>query len=319
MSMLNVWRIPLLFFVSGMGVYFAIQKRNWKQLIGERSKRILLPLIFGMFTFVPLFIAIFLRYYEVPMSYEIDPGHLWFLGNIFCYVLILSPLFFYLKKNQGGIFQQWFNWVFSNPLTLLIILLPFIAEAYMVNPGFFEMYFMNWHGFFLGLLGFFFGFLFNYSGESFWKTVLKWKWMYLGLAVGLYASRILVFNMKSPNMMMSVESNLWILAVFGFGYQYLNRPSKVLTYLSQAAYPVYIMHMAVLYLASFWVFPMDIPVILKFIVVVVLTFVGCFGLYEMIRRINWLRPLFGLKFKAHKKTEPIKDNLGYETVPSSKR
>ncbi|MEP4596601.1 MAG: acyltransferase, partial [Cyclobacteriaceae bacterium] len=24
MSMLNVWRIPLLFFVSGMGVYFAI-------------------------------------------------------------------------------------------------------------------------------------------------------------------------------------------------------------------------------------------------------------------------------------------------------
>ena len=29
MSMLNVWRIPLLFFVSGMGVYFAIQKRDW--------------------------------------------------------------------------------------------------------------------------------------------------------------------------------------------------------------------------------------------------------------------------------------------------
>ena len=28
MAMLNVWRIPLLFFVSGMGVCFAIKKRT---------------------------------------------------------------------------------------------------------------------------------------------------------------------------------------------------------------------------------------------------------------------------------------------------
>ena len=41
MSMLNIWRIPLLFFVSGMGVFFALQKRDWKQLIQERAKRIL--------------------------------------------------------------------------------------------------------------------------------------------------------------------------------------------------------------------------------------------------------------------------------------
>ena len=40
MTMLNVWRIPLLFFVSGMGLYFAMKKRNWKQLFIERSKRI---------------------------------------------------------------------------------------------------------------------------------------------------------------------------------------------------------------------------------------------------------------------------------------
>ena len=317
MSMLNVWRIPLLFFVSGMGVYFAIQKRNWKQLIGERSKRILLPLIFGMLTFVPLFIVVFQSYYEVDLTYEVDPGHLWFLGNIFCYVLILAPIFFYLKRNEGGMVQQWLCWVFSNPLTLLIVLLPFAAEAYIVNPGAFEMYFMNWHGFYLGLLAFFFGFLFNYSGENFWKTILKWRWMYLGLAVALYSVRFFMFNMKTPNMVMSVESNMWILAVFGFGYKYLNHPSKALTYLSQAAYPVYIVHMAVLYLASYWIFPMHLPVTIKFVSVVVLTFVGCFGLYEIIRRINWLRPLFGLNLSSKKKGAISKDNLAYETVPSS--
>jgi glucan biosynthesis protein C len=53
MAMLNLWRIPLLFFVSGMGVYFAMQMRNWKQLITERTLRILLPFVFGMFAIVP--------------------------------------------------------------------------------------------------------------------------------------------------------------------------------------------------------------------------------------------------------------------------
>jgi glucan biosynthesis protein C len=38
MTMLNVWRIPLLFYVSGMGLYFAMRKRNWKQLFLERTK-----------------------------------------------------------------------------------------------------------------------------------------------------------------------------------------------------------------------------------------------------------------------------------------
>src|SRR5450432_3316502 len=49
MAMLNVWRIPLLFYVSGMGVYFAIQNRNWRQLLLERTSRIFVPFVFGIF------------------------------------------------------------------------------------------------------------------------------------------------------------------------------------------------------------------------------------------------------------------------------
>ena len=66
MSMLNVWRIPLLFFVSGMGVYFAMRKRNWKELVVERSRRILIPFLFGMVAIVPLHFLIFQSYYHLP-------------------------------------------------------------------------------------------------------------------------------------------------------------------------------------------------------------------------------------------------------------
>ena len=59
MTMLNVWRIPLLFFVSGMGLYFAMKKRNWKQLLIERTKRILLPFVFGILAITPLHFLFF--------------------------------------------------------------------------------------------------------------------------------------------------------------------------------------------------------------------------------------------------------------------
>ncbi|HIB72854.1 MAG TPA: acyltransferase, partial [Candidatus Marinimicrobia bacterium] len=54
MGLINIWRIPLLFIISGMGVWFAMRRRNWKELLKDRAKRILLPLIFGSFFIVPI-------------------------------------------------------------------------------------------------------------------------------------------------------------------------------------------------------------------------------------------------------------------------
>jgi hypothetical protein len=305
MSMLNVWRIPLLFFVSGMGVCFAIRRRSFKQLLLERSKRILLPFVFGMAAIVPLHVFLWQDYYQQDITYVFNPWHLWFLGNIFIYVLVLSPLFFYLKKKQGGRFNTWLNRVFSNPLGLVVIVIPFIVEALIIRPESFEMYAMTLHGFVLGLIAFLVGFCCVCSGQAFWQTVKKWKWVYLALALTLYIIRLVQFDLVAPDYLLSIESNLWVFSVFGLGYSYLNRPGKKLTYLSQAAYPIYIIHMFFLYLGSYLFFPMDMPVVLKLILVITVTFLGCFVMYEfVIRRVRFLRPLFGLKVeKRGKKAE----------------
>ncbi len=224
MTMLNVWRIPLLFFVSGMGVCFAIRKRNWKQLLTERTIRILVPYIFGIFTVVPLQIFLLQKFYHFELSYNANPAHLWFLGNIFAYLVILLPVFFHLKANED-------------------------------------------------------------------KRVVVWVKKALIL---LYAYRL--YEIRVPNFQLAIESNLWIFSVFGFGYRYLNHPSRILNYLSQAAYPIYIVHMVFLFMASFAIFPLPIPVQLKFLIVLLFTFIGSFTFYEFfIRRIPFIRPLFGLK------------------------
>ena len=296
MSMLNVWRIPLLFFVSGMGVYFAMRKRNWKQLVIERGRRILIPFLFGMLAIVPLHVFIWQAFYHQELHYVTNMGHLWFLGNIFAYVLVLLPLFYYLKKKGKGRFFLFLQKVWRHPLGLLTITVFFVIEAVVVQPDLYTLYAYTGHGFFMGFLAFLAGFLSMYCGEAFRQNVVKWRWAYLVSGVILFGIRWMFFELKTPDYLMAVESNIWTFAVFGFGFRWLNKPGKVLGYLSQSAYPVYIVHMACLYAGGYLILPMDISLWVKFILVVLFTFAGSMMVYELlIRRLGILRVLFGLK------------------------
>jgi len=296
MTLLNVWRIPLLFFVSGMGVYFALRRRSWAQLVRERAQRILLPFVFGMVAIVPIHVYLWQRYYAFEVGYVPGPGHLWFLGNLFCYVVILLPIFYCLKRREGQRRPKWITSGCRTPLILLPIYALFVAEVLIVRPVPFELYAMTWHGFAIGLLAFCCGFLFVWCGAPFWQMLLRWRGLFVVVAAGLFMLRLIFFQSMAPTYVVAIESISWMLTIFAFGYRYLNRPSRALSYLSQAAYPVYIVHMMCLFLASMIVFPLPLAVPLQFILVLLLTAAGCFAMYELlIKRIGILRVLFGLR------------------------
>lgn len=286
MTMLNIWRIPLLFFVSGMGMFFAMGRRTWAQLLPERAKRILLPFLFGMVAIVPIHVYLWQLHYAFETGYQPGPGHLWFLGNLFIYVLILLPAFYYLKRYKDATTSRVAK-LMRTPLGLLPVFAVFVLEVLILNPVPFELYAMTWHGFFLGLLAFFFGYFFVWCGPVFWNMLLHWRWTFLLFAAGLFALRITWFQNGSPNYLISIESNCWIFAVFAFGHNYLNRPSPALRYLSKAAYPVYIIHMMFLYLGSLIIFPLELPVQGQFTLLLLFTVTGCLIFYELvIRRIK---------------------------------
>ncbi len=306
MTMLNVWRIPILFYVSGMGVYFALRKRNNIELLKERARRILLPFLFGFVAITPLHMFVFQEYYNIGLSYYPHMGHLWFLGNIFIYVLIGLPIFYGIKKGAFSKLTSFLTRLFNNPLGLLSVNVFFVAEVLLFQPKPFAMYAETWHGFVIGLLAFFFGFLFMTTGKVFWNSVKQWKWLFLGLAAILYTLRYVIFTSEgplneAPLYLISIESNSWIFSIFGFCYQYLNKPCKILSYLSKAAYPVYIIHMIILYLAAKLILPLHLPALMAFALITLITFIGCYLLYEfLIRRIPILRPLFGLNLNLNR-------------------
>ncbi|KAA3617698.1 MAG: acyltransferase [Calditrichaeota bacterium] len=295
MALINVWRIPLLFFVSGMGMCFALRRRDWKQLLLERSRRILLPLVFGSLLIVPIHDMLFQKFYAKEISYIPNIGHLWFLLNILIYVLQMIGLAF-LDKNYDYWFFKALRKLLKRPYFLYLFMIPFILEAELINPKYFSSYVGNSHGFLIGMLAFASGYIFIATGDAFWNAVTRIKTVSLIIAFALYLVRLFYFDLNGPNYLNSIESMNWIFAIFGFGYKYLNKQSAVLSYLSQAVYPVYILHMAFLFGAAYFILPLNLSLELNLALITLITFIGSFASYELIiKRISFLRPLFGLK------------------------
>ena len=112
----------------------------------------------------------------------------------------------------------------------------------------------------------------------------------------LYLVRLFIFSLEGPNVLTAIESISWVLAIFGCASLYLNKPSRKLAYFSKAVYPVYIVYMPLQYFFSYYIIPLSLPAAIKLVLLLVLTFGGSLALYEFaLKRIKWVRPLFGLK------------------------
>ena len=96
---LNIWRIPILFFIAGMAINFSSQRRSVAELLKERSIRILVPLFFCSIFITPTYFYIHANYYNYDYSYWPAPAYLWFLSAIFYYSLLTLPIISMKKTN----------------------------------------------------------------------------------------------------------------------------------------------------------------------------------------------------------------------------
>jgi surface polysaccharide O-acyltransferase-like enzyme len=106
MAFLSQWRLPLLFLISGMVIFYSIGKRSAKEVIKERNRRLMIPLLVGIFIIVPPQIyferisdgLVFANYFEFwktvfefipfPEGGSLSWHHLWYVLYIFVYTLI---------------------------------------------------------------------------------------------------------------------------------------------------------------------------------------------------------------------------------------
>ncbi len=278
---LHTWRLPLLFFVSGMGVFFAFRKRTGKQLFRDRAERILIPLVFGSFCIVPIQMLFTQHIEHRAYSYLPAPSHLWFLLVIMIYVVLLLPVFSFLKKRPDLKWMIWFqNTLSKSTLTIYLLAIPHIALGLLNGVlGFADTLVIYFVDFFLG----FFILLF---GEKIWHAFDRLKMVNVVVAV--------VFQFMG-DYVQEAGAIFIIFSIFGFGYRYFNRPIPLFLYANKAVLPIYMIHWVVLYAIGIVVLPLAMPAWIKFIVVIVLTIGLCFAIYEwVIKRTKWLHRWFGM-------------------------
>lgn len=239
-------------------------------------------------------------------------GHLWFIPPLILFALITLPLFRYLETPQGTrligrIASQSAGWrmlvLFGVPLALGQLLL----QSRLSNLLFLDFQVSaNWVLLFVYLVFYVFGFV-AYSDGRFLEAI-RHDWraaLVFGTAAWLIFELLLLMgwtptadNLPVYTLIVFLRayiSWLWVVALVGFAMHYLNFGNSLLTYLKDAAYPVYVLHMPVLTIVGFYVVQWDMPVLVKFLIIVGVTVPVTLLLYELVvRRTRVTRFLFGL-------------------------
>ena len=86
-----------------------------------------------------------------------------------------------------------------------------------------------------------------------------------------------------------------IAAILGHARAWNPQDSPLLRYLTAAVFPLYILHQSVIVVLAHNLKPLRIAPALEGPLLIVATFALCLLGYDIIRRIGWLRPLFGLR------------------------
>jgi glucans biosynthesis protein C len=321
MMFVNQWRLPMLFVISGIGTWFALGYRNLPGFVGERTRRLLLPLVFGILVIIPpqiYFERVAYGQWEGSyISFLLGPAfqgtypegnfswhHLWFLVYLLVFSYILAPLFVYLRRRPDNRLLRLTRKLVSHPAGVLLPILPLtLAEAWL-RPLFPVTHALYNDWFTLSRYGLLFlvGFLLGGAAASFRSMVVTYRRGFLvsGMSLSLLYLACIGFSCAMPGIFWPVlraaGSWIMIMAISGYAATYLNRDSKVLRYCNQAVYPFYTLHQTITVAIAFFIMDKDWTFFPKAVILTAGTFGISWLLYEFfIRRVKLVGQLFGIK------------------------
>jgi peptidoglycan/LPS O-acetylase OafA/YrhL len=326
LRILDVWQMPLFFLVAGSAAWFSLGRRSSWQFTRERISRVLVPLIFGILVIVPPqvyleriydgdFTGSFFAWYphtfqghystENAASGNLSFHHLWFLAYLFVFSLLLLPLFRYLRREDKKPVISGIAGFLSKSGTIYLPAVPLIVYNVFLMPiygmGNQNLY-NDWRNFLFYITVFFLGFLM--VSDSRITQVIR-RNLYVSLTVAVLVL-IVIYLMEvevlatTQSLILSlyaIDCWLFLLAFLAIGMKLLNFTNGLLRYANDAVLPVYILHHMLIIVIGFYVIQWDIPVVAKYFFVVVAVFLSSLAIYEVVRRINVTRFLFGIKVR----------------------
>jgi len=323
---LHQWRLPLLFFISGVGIHFSLRRRSVLAFVGERFVRLFIPLLFAMFFTIPLQVYFerlqrgqikgpywdfypsvwtFVPYPEGTLTWS----HMWFVAYLFVFCLLLIPVFGLFKISALAAIKEKLTSTFSNPSMLLVPVFPLIYYYFTLFLKYPEQLSLSddWFVFLFCMTLLFYGYLLG-GNRKFWDACERYRFVFLGTALVCIGALLYGYwwDLKLPKVqdrtlhiygvLNSVHVWTLILAVLGFAKRHLNFTNSFLKYANRAVYPYYILHQTLIVAVGYYVVQWPLPIIIKLCILVVLCFLVLTTVYQFIIEPYALtRVLFGLK------------------------
>ena len=331
MRLSSPWRMSVLFLVSGAATAFMLNKQGASRaLLRQRAVRLLVPLLFGILVIVPPqsyfevvqrlhfrgdyfdFMALYLRGYGgfcgANKHCLILPtwNHLWFLPYLFSYTALLWLM---IRVHQTT-FGRASDYLAGSLRGAGLLLLPIgylactrlaLQSRFPITNALFGDWFAHSQYLALFLLG-----VVLARTPRLWPRFEQLRW--LAIALALLAWTYLVG--RSGNVTQSGNITPWdsalraiiysiqqwcaIVAALGYAHRHLNRDSAARVYLTQAVFPIYILHQTVIILLAISLAPLALTPAIEAPLLIGATLVIALLGFELIRRSTWLRPLFGL-------------------------
>ena len=325
MRLTSPWRMDLLFLVSGAATSFMLLRGGTAgAMLRARARRLLLPLLTGVLVIVPPqswvevvhklgyagsypeFMGLYLSAYDGfcfrPRQCLILPtwNHLWFLPYLFSYTLVLCAVLRWrpaLLEQLAARLPAWLaGWrLVLLPVIFLLLTRLLLRERFASTHALIDDWFAHSQHLPMFLLGAVLA-----RAPTVWLQMARTRWTALLPALAAWALLVtdLLASVSAPalrTLLISVQQWCAILAVLGFARLHLNRGSPALHYLSDAVFPVYILHQTIIVLLAHGVAPWQWSPAQEGGLLVLASFVGGLAAFAGIRRVAWLRPWFGVR------------------------
>lgn len=308
--LIDVFIMPIMFFIAGYFCYYSLKKYGAKLFINKKSKRILVPFGLGIVFLSPImnyfyaleYISPNLSYLEYWRGFYFNnfiqaehAGHYWFLSSLFVFYLAFVLIYRLNKDKIDSIYEKQKESISQHELSKFL----FIFFA-------------------LGILSFFI--VSQFSADDSWVSILNilvfqpTRWtiyiLYFSFGIFAYLKKIKItkkMTKKLPLFLISTailsivylafKINFMALAnktrplqllnaflhfslcflIFSslllFFKKYLDKPFKILNSLAANSYQIYFFHMIILVAIQYYLLTFSISIFAKFMIVFVASFI----------------------------------------------
>lgn len=315
------FRLPILFFISGVGAVILLSKITIKKFALDKMARLFIPLLVGSLLVIPPQIYIenitILQSYwkEYPnLALKFETNHLWFIEYLIVFSLLAIPInkllnsrfgtlivdsVAKLAKFKGGLFSL---------VTLLIVVKICFSLIFPSDDNKIENLSSSTYYFFFFIIGMIF-----IRNKSVWQATCEQR--FSNLIILLLSTIAFYAYYYSPDLSkyLSLDArwSIWwlvcclvawsaLLTILGYAQFYLTKTPKWLHLSNELILPFYIFHQTVIVVIGFYVLTWQISMPIKIFLLFILSFSAtsliCF---LIIKPFSIFRFLFGLKPLNH--------------------